>query len=37
MKTLFFTAHTSVYSMRVKVAGLPGIIAIRVGFTGRMR
>jgi gluconolactonase len=24
MKTLFFTAHTSVYSMRVKVAGLPG-------------
>jgi gluconolactonase len=24
MKTLFFTAHTSVYSMRVKVPGLPG-------------
>ena len=24
MKTLFFTAHTSVYSMRVKLAGLPG-------------
>src|SRR5277367_6180697 len=24
MKTLFFTAHTSVYGMRVKVAGLPG-------------
>ena len=24
MKTLFFTAHTSVYCMRVKVAGLPG-------------
>jgi len=24
MKTLFFTAHASVYSMRVKVAGLPG-------------
>ena len=24
MKTLFFTAHTSVYSMRVKVAGLSG-------------
>jgi gluconolactonase len=24
MKTLFFTAHTSVYSMRVKVTGLPG-------------
>lgn len=24
MKTLFFTAHTSVYSMRVKVAGLWG-------------
>jgi sugar lactone lactonase YvrE len=22
MKTLFFTAHTSVYSMRVKVPGL---------------
>jgi gluconolactonase len=24
MKTLFFTAHTSVYTMRVKVPGLPG-------------
>jgi gluconolactonase len=24
MKTLFFTAHTSVYSLRVKVPGLPG-------------
>jgi gluconolactonase len=24
MKTLFFTARTSIYSMRVKVAGLPG-------------
>ena len=23
MKTLFFTAHTSVYSLRVKVPGLP--------------
>ena len=25
MKTIFFTAHTSVYSLRVKVPGLPGI------------
>jgi gluconolactonase len=24
MKTIFFTAHTSVYSLRVKVPGLPG-------------
>jgi len=24
MKTLFFTAHTSVYSIRMKMAGLPG-------------
>jgi hypothetical protein len=24
MKTLFFTARTSIYSMRVKVPGLPG-------------
>src|SRR5436309_676782 len=24
MKTVFFTAHTSVYTMRVKVPGLPG-------------
>ncbi len=24
MKTIFFTAHTSVYTLRVKVPGLPG-------------
>jgi hypothetical protein len=24
MKTIFFTARTSVYSLRVKVPGLPG-------------
>jgi gluconolactonase len=24
MKTIFFTARTSIYSMRVKVPGLPG-------------
>jgi gluconolactonase len=24
MKTIFFTAHTSVYTLRAKVPGLPG-------------
>jgi gluconolactonase len=24
MKTIFFTAHTSVYTMRAKAPGLPG-------------
>ena len=35
MKTVFFTAHTSVYTLRAKVPGLPGASLPALRFTTR--